>query len=387
MSLIFYTFVILGLLFYIYLIPAYLWSKKRDQLIDEMERHYSEKKFLKCPSCGVMNALQSQACIFCHKPLAESSSFPGKAGEPEIIPSTPQSKENLPEQKPLTEFPPQLPKIPVTPPKEKSLLDSFPYKIAWPLPRSSALISITAVYIGVIVMYAFFVGIYTLGKAGVKKVRETYPEMVRRHVESPVSQSTPSSPLPSSPARETKVAPMVGRTPTPLPSPTPLALSGSEEEQIVQLMLYLENKDWNIATQARKILVTKGKKAALALVKEIDHPDSMIRTHVICALGEIGEPETVPSLIQALRHEDALTVIQATTALGRIRAPGVVDALVQVLKHPDWRVRHAAIVALKLQGDPKAIQAIEPFQADANERIRTAAKEAVAALRLSLKKE
>jgi len=385
MNILFYAFVILGLLFHLYLIPAWFLNKKRDRLIDEWEKQYTKKRFLKCPGCGVLNAVQSKTCVFCNKSLPESLPPQPQAAQSPPKPLTGSGEKDLPSPAPDARIPSLEAQIPPFSPGKKARLDSFFYKNPWPMPTSTVLISLTSIYLLVIFIYGFAVGIYRLGKEGVKQVQEASQTAAKRHAERNDSLPEPPPP-PSSP--QSSPAPQVPvRTPTPIPSPSPLVVTGSEDEQIVQLMLYLENKDWNIATQARKILATKGKKAALALVKEIDHPDSMIRTHVITALGELGEPETAPRLILALRHEDFLTVIQATTALGNIRAPGVVDGLVQVLKHPDWRVRHAAIAALKAQGNPRAIQALEPFQSDPNERLRSAAKEAVATLNSSLKKE
>ena len=384
MNILFYSFVILGLIFYLYLIPAWFLNKKRDKLIDEMEKQYTRKRFLKCPSCGVLNAIQSGTCVFCQKSLPESLPPQPQPAESPPQPLTGSGEKDIQSQAPDAKIPSPEAQIPPSSPGKKPGLDSFFYRNVWPMPTSTVLISMTSVYLLVIFIYGFAVGIYRLGKEGVKQVQEASLTAAKRQEErnAPFPEPPPPYPPQSPTAPQAPV-----RTPTPIPSPSPLVVTGSEEEQIEQLMLYLENKDWNIAAHARKILVTKGKKAALALVKEIDHPDSMMRTHVMTALGEIGEPETAPGLINALDHEDPLTQIQAVTALGHIPAAGVLEALLKALKHPDWRVRHAAIVSLKAQGNPEALPALEPFQADPNERLRSAAKEAVAALASSQKKD
>jgi len=229
------------------------------------------------------------------------------------------------------------------------------------------------------------IGIYTMGKAGVKQLEEVSRKTAKRQAEKEASRYVAPSASTVKPRQYS--APVKAQSPTPVSTPTPLVLTGSAEEQITQLMLHLESKDWNTAIQAKKMLISKGKPAADALATEIDHPDIRIRTHVISALGEIGAPESAPYLIDTLDNEDSLTVIQSAYALGNIKSADVVDELIAILKHPDWRVRHAAVLSLEKQDDIKALTALIPLQNDKNDKVKNAAAKAVTSLQESEKKE
>ncbi len=351
----FAIFVILGGLFYVYLVAVHFINKKREQLIKAMEEAFARKKFVKCPSCSVLNRIGARFCEFCKKPLPAPPEKPS-----EEIPGVP-SVESV--EKSADETPEQLVPQPVAPlPSPKPWIESFPFHRTWPTPSTTALISITSAYVFIIVVFLVFSEIYNVTKEGVIELRDVSKGMAKRRA--PIVSSQPIPPP----------------TSTPTPSPTPFSVTGTREEQITKLMLLLESEDWNVANEAKKRLIEMGKLAALALAKEINHPDEMMRTHVITALGQMRIPETAPALIGALKHPDPITATQSATALGNIEAQEVVGALIGALKHPDWRVRLGAVEALGKQGDPKALPAILTLREDANERIRQAALKAIAIL-------
>lgn len=378
MHLVFYIFVVLGILFYIYLIPANIINKKRDRMIEDMEKAYTRQKFKKCPHCSVLNPLDARVCEFCNKELPA----PPQPRSPAPV------AEQVPEGKPAVAATREK-TVSHGHPAEKSSqdqLESFLFRRIWPVPNTTALISMSAVYILVIFVYSFFMGIYTIGKQGVKQVEEASREAAKRQAERQASYAPPSAPSQPQSGQPLQVG--AHKTPKPVPTPTPLSVSGTQEEQITQLMLYLESSDWNAANQAKKLLIEKGEKAVPALVEEINHPETMVRTHVITALGEIASAESIPALVTALSQDDPVTVIQAATVLGRIPGDGVIDALSKALKHPDWRVRQAAVLSLEKLGDPEALPALLSLQGeDPNETVNEAVKKAVIALQQSLKKE
>lgn len=378
MHVVFYIFVVLGALFFIYLIPANIINKKRDRLIDEMEKRYTKQKFKKCPHCSVLNPLEAKVCEFCNK------AFPPLPTPPPI----PEGKKIL-EQKPEPGAAPvkSLSTAHTADKTSQSELEKFPYNRVWPMPNTTALITMVSVYVLVVFIYGFIVGIYSLGRQGVKQLEEVSREAAKRQAEREASFAPPS--IPSQPQPQT-AAPMkiaTHSTPTPVPTTTPLSVSGTEEEQISQLMLYLESSDWNVANQAKKMLIEKGEKAVPALSLEIDNPDTMIRTHVITALGEIASDQAIPALVAALSNEDPVTVIQAATALGRIPGDGVVDALLKILKHQDWRVRQAAVISLGNLEDAKALPSLLSLKDDPNEAVQKAVQKAISDLQQIPKKE
>jgi hypothetical protein len=377
MHLVFYIFVVLGILFYIYLIPAYIINKKRDRMIDDMQKAYTKQKFKKCPHCSVLNPLDARVCQFCNKELPAPPEPPSPAPEAEQVrdlqPAVAATSDKT-----------------ISPghPAEKSpqaQLESFPYCRVWPIPNSTALITMTSVFLLVIFIYGFVAGIYSLGKQGVRQLDEVTREAAKRQAQREASYAQPSAP-----SQPQSTAPMqVGThtTPTPVPTPTPLSVSGTEEEQISRLMLYLESGDWNVASQAKRLLIGKGGKAVPALALEINNPDPMVRTHVITALGEIASAESIPALIGALSQDDPVTAIQAATALGGIPGEGVIAALSNALKHEDWRIRQAAVLSLGNLKDAGALPALLALKDDPNEAVQKAVQKAVSDLQQISKKE
>ena len=367
-SIAFYIFAVIGLLFFIYVAIGHALNKKRDKLVKDMEADFEKSRFVKCPECGVLNPKSSKTCDYCKKPL------------PGAVPKSPE-KEKEGAQAPAK------PAVPMQ--GKKPELDSFFFKNPWPVPNTSALISLISFYVIVIFVYAFGMGVYSLGKRGVEQVDEASKKaaakMSRREQDMKQRKETSmkfsnSRETPSQTAKSSAPPEMPVQSATPIPSPTSIEVTGSPEEQINKLMLFLESENWNVAVQAKEQLVNMGKPAAMALVKEVEHPDAMVRTHVITALGEIAEPETASALIDAADHSDPVTVIQTVTALGNIPAPEVVPHLMKMLDHDDWRVRNAAVLSLKKQNAQQALSSIRKLTNDPNERVSQSASEAVEAL-------
>lgn len=344
----FYIFVVSGLLIFFYFVVAVFINKKRDRLIGFMQEDFTREKFRKCPKCGVLNSGKASVCPYCKTEL-------GSQLPPDIAQAATDSEAD-----------------------GKGPLSRFPYKYVWPLPSSQLLITLISIYLGVIFIYGFFAGIYTLGKKGVEQLNEvTRTASQKAAVRDAASESRSSG----SPGQKQGVLGSVSlKTPTPIPTPPPFNLSGSPKDQVAELMIHLESEDWNKAVLAKKALIGFGKVAAPALAKEIKHPDQMMRTHVITALAEIGDPASATALMEAVSHDDVVTVIQAVYALRNFKGEKVYSKLKETLNHKDWRVRCAAIASLEKTGDPKVLAEIRSMQKDANERVQEAARKAVATL-------
>jgi len=371
----FYVYVFAGILLFLYLFVAHQINKKRDRLISEMQTDYTRQKFLKCPHCGVLNAKDATVCQYCNEELPRpvapvAPSPPPPLSPPQMEPAPPQTVMQAPK--------------PVTQPSgasqgQKGLLNKFPYKYIWPTPKLSFLITIITVYILVLLLYGFFAGIYMLGKEGVEelnKVRRQSARRITRREAASSGMNVPSSAGSQAPSVSAPPSLPV-RTLTPIPTPSPLVLTGSMDEQITHLMLILESGNWNRAIQARRALIQMGKPAAIALAKEVNHPDEMMRTHVITALSEIAEPSTASALVSALSNQDIVTVIQAVWALRNFKDEEVVNVLRNQLRHKDWRVRMAAIGSLEKQSNPSIVAALVEMQNDPNSRVQDAAKNAL----------
>ena len=99
------------------------------------------------------------------------------------------------------------------------------------------------------------------------------------------------------------------------------------------------------------------------LIKELQDPDSDVRSIAAVTLGEIGSEakDAVPALIQLLQDQDAEGFVRANAALALREigpeAKDAVPALIQALQDQDKYVRRDAAGALGEIGTPGAIKA------------------------------
>ncbi|MDF1579167.1 MAG: HEAT repeat domain-containing protein [Desulfuromonadales bacterium] len=123
------------------------------------------------------------------------------------------------------------------------------------------------------------------------------------------------------------------------------ARSGDQQatEQLVTLLGHTEN---NLNMQAYKILLDLGKKAAPALIKEIDSDSSERREHVIAALGTLQVRAAVPEISAVLANTKSGRRYIAAWALGEIADPAGIPALIAALDDPDHQVRRYATRSL-----------------------------------------
>jgi HEAT repeat protein len=405
MNIIFYTFVVLGFIYHIYIVAAYFINRKRDQLIKLEEEKETKQKYNKCPHCGVLNPRSASTCQFCKKNLPAAMQPPESTNAGQKV-SPGSGEENLPLECPEQAPPPAVRFLRKNTPalkKDDTKLDSFLFKNLLPMPNMTAIISFTSFYIMVIFVYSFLISVYTIGKVGVDQLNEVTKRQAEKQYRkrSPGIQKDLRVNISSSgnnaknimikapPVPEKTLPPVPVHTMTPEPSATPLNIHGTENEQITQLMLYLESENWNTALSAKKSIIKKGSPAVPHLIKEITHPDSMIRTHVITALGKIADPDSVPALRAALDHEDPVTVIQVISALSNIKADGVGEAITDMVHSKDWRIRRACAFAYgKIAADSSRadsfIAILENLKNDKSSKVRDAAENALKSL---MKKE
>ncbi len=94
-----------------------------------------------------------------------------------------------------------------------------------------------------------------------------------------------------------------------------------------------------------------------SLVEILDDPDEEMtwRRYACDALGRIGDPRGIPSIMRALAADDAMLRAYAISAIGRFEGEKAVSSLMQGLRDSFWRVRVSAARAL---GEKKAVEAI-----------------------------
>ena len=157
---------------------------------------------------------------------------------------------------------------------------------------------------------------------------------------------------------------------------------GKDTEQLIQLLWHED-----VLTQCLAIerLVNKG--AALAvphLVSLTERTKSPgVREKLAWALGVIGDPQAVPTLINILQSDTHNRHARraAAEALGKIADRQAVPALIYaVAAHRGWRdegVPEAAAWALGVIGDPQAVPVLIQALRDSNKKICCAAAEAL----------
>ena len=113
------------------------------------------------------------------------------------------------------------------------------------------------------------------------------------------------------------------------------------------------------------------------LVEELESSeDPQEREEAAEALGELGEPEALPSLVEAATNDESLAVqLAAVSSIHRIG----VDELIQLLLyHEDPLIREAAADGLRVAGSSKGVDALrQALASDEDERVRTAAVKAL----------
>jgi len=165
---------------------------------------------------------------------------------------------------------------------------------------------------------------------------------------------------------------------------TELLDSLEKEKEAVQgflLEIAKNDSDWKIRRDAIKVL-GKGKATqSIKLLHDIllkDHL-TILRKSSAKALGNIGDPTAIPTLIKALKtSKDPSIVIEVANALGMLKATQALDDLLGMLDNKDGEIRENVAQALGMIGDSKAIDPLLKILKDDKEAwVRGQAAEAL----------
>ncbi len=120
--------------------------------------------------------------------------------------------------------------------------------------------------------------------------------------------------------------------------------------------------------------------AVPGLIEALRDEDARIRTAAVKVLGEIKDPESVPSLLEIVNHErDGNIRWLATGALSKMGETAV-PGLVKALHDEDWKVRRSACEALWSMAEPSAVPGLAEALCDRNDVVRQAASGALEAM-------
>jgi len=114
-----------------------------------------------------------------------------------------------------------------------------------------------------------------------------------------------------------------------------------------------------------------------ALTEALEDAHRDVRVSVIEALGEIGDPRSVPALTQSLSDRDWRIREAVAEALGELESSAASPALQSALGDTHWKVRLAAVEGIGASGDDAAAPAVRKLLKDPRPEIREAVVEAV----------
>jgi len=112
------------------------------------------------------------------------------------------------------------------------------------------------------------------------------------------------------------------------------------------------------------------------LIVALKRDPPSVRACAALALGKIGDARAVDPLLEALRDDEPLVPFFAGMALVELRQP-LTEPLTAMLQDPDWHARVLAAEMLGMLGDERATGPLEQAANDPDERVRTAATEAL----------
>jgi HEAT repeat protein len=148
----------------------------------------------------------------------------------------------------------------------------------------------------------------------------------------------------------------------------------------------LKSRDADTRRRAALSLGVPGKAAAIPSLQALTaDPEWAVREAAVEALGRIGDPSAIPSIIEAVRQAEAIRdagprdtlKAAAVAALARIGPPGVA-ALVETLSDKHAGLRETAIAALGGIGGPDAVAALSRTVRDDRSSVRQAGVAALA---------
>ncbi len=163
------------------------------------------------------------------------------------------------------------------------------------------------------------------------------------------------------------------------------ALGHIGEPAVGVLLLALNDEDQFMRECAAEALGEIGNVDVLSFVLEsIRDEVREVRWEIITALGQIGDPQSVQSLIQVLlnQNEDCFIRGAAAEAIGDLGDASAIDPLIQVLNNTneDNTIRGSAIEALGVIGHSRALEPLLVALKDSDSSIRQITAEAIGAI-------
>jgi len=139
-----------------------------------------------------------------------------------------------------------------------------------------------------------------------------------------------------------------------------------------------ESEDDALRLKARKMLGNIGSPAVGPLIKCLQSKDYVTRWYAAVALGEIGDRLAEEPVINLMKDEIKEVRRGAAGALGNIGGPGAVDSLIECVRNDRcWIARKLAVEALGRIRDKRAIEPITEALKDKIYDVKKAARQAL----------
>lgn len=124
---------------------------------------------------------------------------------------------------------------------------------------------------------------------------------------------------------------------------------------IPALVRALGDEDGETRKYATRALVKFGPEAVTALIEALESDSSNIRRYAVRGLGEIRDPRAAGPLLEAEGKVDREVFLWA---LGRLADPRGYPLMAAAARDSDWRIRLAAVQAFGDLGDERAVPAL-----------------------------
>jgi HEAT repeat protein len=131
-----------------------------------------------------------------------------------------------------------------------------------------------------------------------------------------------------------------------------------DESAIPALLQALDDSDSDVREEVADALSQIGAVCVPGLLAQTSHRDQHTRIAAIRALGQIGDPLAITTLVRALDDESAWVRAAAAEALGALVAVDAVKPLIARLSDPDRAVQQSARIALQRIGTDEALDAL-----------------------------
>ncbi|MDP8959676.1 MAG: HEAT repeat domain-containing protein [Actinomycetota bacterium] len=153
--------------------------------------------------------------------------------------------------------------------------------------------------------------------------------------------------------------------------------SRTAEPQVRRALLHRlrHDPDEQVRAEAAEVLGSCGPAALEGLLVARSDPSATVVEAVATALGEVGDPQTVPWLLEtATGHPESLVREAAVAALGAIGDPVALPTLLGLAREGRPQVRRRAVVALTAFDGPEVEPALLAARLDRNPMVREAAE-------------